>query len=268
MSETLYDPSGRRKAHLANLDINDEMLEDLISCGGTDIVVIADDSGSMNSRVCPGMTRWDELKDTLSLLLDILLAVDHINGFHLYFLNNRKFSNITDKIQYENIFKNKSPNGGTPLKESLVKTFSGEWDAGEAAPTQDVIVLVMTDGCPTDCSFTDLSRLLLERPRNYYMSFLMCTEEDDIVEKYNNTVDPIWGCDVCDDYVSECKEVYKARKIKLTREEWMVKCVLGGKMSKYDDMDEPVNPHKLRCNNLSDFNFPESVRPKKKCVIQ
>eukprot|EP00820_Chromera_velia_P016449 Cvel_26031.t1-p1 / transcript=Cvel_26031.t1 / gene=Cvel_26031 / organism=Chromera_velia_CCMP2878 / gene_product=hypothetical protein / transcript_product=hypothetical protein / location=Cvel_scaffold3032:20366-20951(+) / protein_length=115 / sequence_SO=supercontig / SO=protein_coding / is_pseudo=false len=41
---------------LQELDIPYEMYKDLIECAGTDIVVIADDSGSMRNYAQPGLT--------------------------------------------------------------------------------------------------------------------------------------------------------------------------------------------------------------------
>ena len=65
----------------------------------------------------------------------------------------------------------------------------------------------------------------------------MCTEEDDVVEQYNKSLDRLPGVDITDDYVSEKKEVEKLGN-KLSYYKWMAKAVLGGKMPKYDHMDE------------------------------
>ena len=48
------------------------------------------------------------------------------------------------------------------------------------------------------------------RAKKTYFTFVMCTEEDDVVEGYNKCVDPIWGCDISDDYQSEKKEVRRS----------------------------------------------------------
>eukprot|EP00919_Chromeraceae_sp_WS-2016_P016634 GHVR01039750.1.p1 GENE.GHVR01039750.1~~GHVR01039750.1.p1 ORF type:complete len:245 (+),score=56.77 GHVR01039750.1:32-766(+) len=224
--------------HLAELDIPIEMQRDLIACGGTDIVVIADDSGSMNARAGGGKTRWDELKQTLESLLHLLLAVDHKNGFHICFLNHPKFINIISPEQIINLFESAKPANRTPLKAALESVFRGDWNpCGISNITTDVIVLVMTDGMPSDCSFDGLKVLISRRPRNYFVSFLMCTDEDEIVMKFNRCIDPIPGCDISDDYKSEKNEVKKAGGT-LSYNEWLVKCVLGGKFPKYDRKDE------------------------------
>merc|ERR1712146_376618 len=76
------------------------------------------------------------------------------------------------------------------------------------------------------------------RDRSIYMTFAMCTEEDDVVDAYNKAIDPIWGCDISDDYESEKKEVERHGN-KLSVNKWLAKIVLGGYMPKYDNMDEP-----------------------------
>ena len=84
--------------------------------------------------------------------------------------------------------------------------------------------------------------MLQARSKSVYMSFLMCTHEDEVVEHYNKCVDPIWGCDITDDYVSERKECERNGN-KLSQYKWMAKSVLGGKMGhKYDALDEKKVP--------------------------
>merc|ERR1711998_431787 len=74
--------------------------------------------------------------------------------------------------------------------------------------------------------------------KQVYVSVMMCTEEDDVVDQYNRKVDPIPGVDVLDDYASEKREVEKHRGRKLSLNKYLVKCVLGPKFAKWDNMDE------------------------------
>ena len=55
-----------------------------------EIVVVADDSGSMGAvaNYVTRSTRWTELRDTLQKLAHMLLVVDHTDGFHIQFLND------------------------------------------------------------------------------------------------------------------------------------------------------------------------------------
>eukprot|EP00919_Chromeraceae_sp_WS-2016_P031034 GHVR01073360.1.p1 GENE.GHVR01073360.1~~GHVR01073360.1.p1 ORF type:complete len:244 (+),score=45.23 GHVR01073360.1:46-777(+) len=225
-----------RAYHLSEMDIPLDMQNDLIKCSGTDIVVIADDSGSMKLSAGNKKSRWEELQQTLESLLHVLLAVDHKNGFHLCLLNKPKFVNFMNIDQVNNLFDTTKPHNGTPLMAALESVFRGDWNPG--TPYDDVIVIVMTDGVPSDCTMSDLEKVIRKRPSNYYMSFLMCTNEDAIVDMYNKLIDPIPGCDITDDFHSEAKQCENKRGKKLSYNEWIVKCVLGGKFSKYDKKDE------------------------------
>ena len=121
--------------------------------------------------------------------------------------------------------------GLTPLKANLQLICQGYSEV-------DTLVLVLTDGEPSDCKLPDIQQMLQARAKSVYMSFLMCTNEDGIVGHYNQCVDPIWGCDITDDYVSERKECERKGN-KLSQYMWLAKCVLGGKMGrKYDALDE------------------------------
>ena len=77
-------------------------------------------------------------------------------------------------------------------------------------PEGDTICIVLTDGEPSDCRMPQIQSMLQNRAKNVYMTFCMCTEEDEVVAKYNECVDPVWGCDITDDFKSEQKEVVAA----------------------------------------------------------
>ena len=148
-----------------------------------------------------------------------------------------------------------------PVKEPTLPGHSRE---------TEVILLVMTDGEPSDVTFDGLKGIVQQKVATVYVTFLMCTEEDDVasgavlprrastgsdlagsrsrldacrqtlrqvVGQYNKYLDRIPGVDITDDYMSEKQEV-EALGRKLSYYKWMAKAVLGGKMPKYDHMDE------------------------------
>ena len=223
------------------LDLPEEIVRDLIQLAGTDIVVIADDSGSMNRRAGK-MTRWSELENTLSLLVQLLLTIDHSDGFTLKFLNVDTWFQVTSEEALTTVFAGLGqPHFLTPLCANLREVTDGvSWK--RHSPTSncegDTICLVLTDGEPSDGPFSEVTNILKAKAANVFVTFLMCTDEDDVVTKYNRVVDPIPGCDISDDYASEKKEVESAGN-KLNRNKWLAKCVLGGKLPKYDKMDSP-----------------------------
>ena len=56
----------------------------------------------------------------------------------------------------------------------------------------------------------------------------LVTNDNAVVEKYNQCVGPIPGVDITDDYVSERKECER-KGYQLSQYKWLAKCVLGSK---------------------------------------
>ena len=127
--------------------------------------------------------------------------------------------------------------GTTPLGARLAPLLDGSWHPKGHGAETDLILIVMTDGSPSDVDFGGLTRLVAGKKANVYVTFMMCTEDDDVVGAYNRHLDRIPGVDITDDYVSEKREV-EAHGKRLSYYKWMAKAVLGGKMPKYDHMDE------------------------------
>lgn len=220
----------------AELDMPPEYVEDLLRLVGTDIVVIADDSGSMNSvsdNLAGGpKTRWQELQQTLRLLATMLLVIQHTDGFWLKFLNDAEWYEITSTAQLEEIFAGKPrARGKTPLLGNLAPVIEGF-----GRDDRDTLLLILTDGEPSDCEFDELSHLIKSKPDDVFCSFAMCTDEADVVELYNKVVDPIFGCDITDDYAAECREAKRVGNA-LSPFQWLAKMLLV-KYDKYDALDE------------------------------
>lgn len=234
---------GDRVRHMQEqLDLPEDIVRDLLSVAGVDIVVIADDSGSMNqvadhANTSNPKTRWEELQETLVKLAHLLLVVDHSDGFHVQFLNDPTWHEIHSKEHVETLFYGRQARGRTPLGARLQPVLDGSWHPKGHRVETELIVLAMTDGEPSDVSFDGLRQLVASKKPSVFVTFLMCTEDDDDVEAYNKYVDHIPGVDITDDYVSEQREV-EAHGKRLSYYKWMAKAVLGGKMPKYDQLDE------------------------------
>jgi len=215
------------------LDLTDELATDLVSWAGTEVVVIADDSGSMRNVAdsARAVSRWDELKRSLFALLDVLLVVDDGGGFELRFLNHGGANDIHRHEDLEAVFTWAEAAGRTPLCARLREYLN------PARLESDRLVLVMTDGEPSDGSFNELKNIVRGKHKQVFCSFMMCTDDDSVVEQYEKSVDRIPGVDVHDDFRSEQDQVKKRGK-KLTLNTYLVKCVLGAKFAKYDKMDE------------------------------
>ena len=108
---------GDRVRHMQDeLDLPEDVVRDLLSIAGTDIVVVADDSGSMNQIADPTntmnpKTRWEELRETLIKLAHLLLVVDHSDGFHVQFLNDPTWHEIHSKQHVETLFYGRQARG-------------------------------------------------------------------------------------------------------------------------------------------------------------
>ena len=238
-SDVNLDLGGKVENMQNELDVPEMIVRDLLSVAGADIVVIADDSGSMGAvaNYVTRSTRWTELKDTLQKLAHMLLVVDHSDGFHIQFLNDPTWHEIRSSQQVETLFQGRPPKGRTPLAERLRPLLNGSWHPKGHGAETDLLLLIMTDGEPSDCAFQELRQMVKAKHSSVYCTFMMCTEEDDVVERYNKSLDRIPGVDITDDYLSEKKEVERLGN-RLNYYTWMAKAVLGGKMPKYDHMDE------------------------------
>ena len=149
----------------------------------------------------------------------------------------RRWHEIHSKQHVETLFYGRQARGRTPLGARLRPLLSGQWHPKGHSNETELIVLVMTDGEPSDVTFDGLRQMVGSKKPSVFVTFLMCTEDDDVVEAYNRHVDRLPGVDITDDYVSEKREV-EAHGKRLSYYKWMAKAVLGGKMPKYDHMDE------------------------------
>jgi len=181
------------------LDLDKDMVTDLVKWAGTEVVVIADDSGSMRQVADPARraTRWDELKERLSQLLEILLLIDDGGGFELRFLNHGGSTMVRSQADLAGCWLWASPGGTTPLGKILSEYLNPPY------LENDRLVMIMTDGEPSDVTFEQLRQSIAKKGKRVYVSVMMCTEDDDVVEKYDKKIDPIPGVDVLDDYFSE-----------------------------------------------------------------
>ena len=133
------------------LELEEELCRDLVSWAGTEVIVIADDSGSMSAvaDVQRYTTRWEELRMRLGQLLDILLLVDDGGGFELRFLNQGAAMMIHSQEQLNDVFAWATPGGGTPLGRILREY------TNPAQLESDRLIMVMTDGIPSDVNFEE-----------------------------------------------------------------------------------------------------------------
>ncbi|KAI9335958.1 hypothetical protein BDR26DRAFT_865435 [Obelidium mucronatum] len=223
-----------------------------------DIVIIADDSGSMQSRSTLGLnandpfartiTRWDELKETVSVAAEIGAVLDE-DGVDVYFLNRPPVRGITGPSNELNAAFANPPMGYTPIARVLRQVLR-EKGIGIGDACKKKLILIATDGQPTtDQGVIDkqglYNVLVHERgpnPRdgNVIVVFLACTDDENEVG-YLNEWDKVIPCvDVVDDYYSERREILAVQGtgFPFSKGDWVCKMLLGAIDPEIDALDE------------------------------
>ena len=167
--------------------INDTFHMDLMSLAGYDVVMVLDDSGSMQSRVDgTSKTRWDELKEVAKIALSIGVALDP-DGIDIIFLNRPGADRVQDPKLVEDLFR-KPPSGTTPLTKACKDAFSRK------TPGKPMICLIATDGAPNNLkAFTETLRT---RDPQIFLGILACSDNDRDVGYLNKLDKELDHCDV------------------------------------------------------------------------
>jgi hypothetical protein len=211
-------------------------------------VWVIDNSGSMNAddghRIIPqsskndlkfvSCTRWAEIKDTveyhsqLSMLRNaptVFRLLNHpgVNvGTQQFVIAEKSYcspsESIVDVQNASHIMNRVRPSGATPLIDRLIEIHDA---VTEITPQlvnsgQKVALIIATDGLPTiggrhnstvRNQFVETLRMFEGLP--VWMVIRLCTDEDDVVEFYNELDEQLeLSLEVLDDFVGEAKEVY------------------------------------------------------------
>ena len=175
-----------------------------------EIIVLCDDSGSMNMHVDgTNRTRWDELCYIVKLVIEIG-TIFNPNGVDVYFLNREKTCGITDLKQIDHLFSY-PPTGYTPLVRKLREVLQ----FAEARPDKEkkVLIFIATNGAPTDDRGNpDQKRFkqVMKHERNAettHVMFLLCTDESDYIDYLTRFKRTMRNVDICDDYETEKKKM-------------------------------------------------------------
>ena len=187
------DQDARINAFMDKYGIDAQYESAIRNLADYEIVVIADDSGSMLGRMgTQSHTKWVELKRLLITVAKIATIFDS-NGFDLVFLNRASQKSVQNSDLIDTYFRDE-PDGGTPLLRRLDEVMSSYRRKLEE---RKLLVFVATDGEPSDGNMVNWFEtkftsdpLLRERVA---VSFVMCTEEERVLKVYNETIDEIKG---------------------------------------------------------------------------
>ena len=132
-----------RKAVLEKYNIKGIFEKNLFKLEEFKIVCICDDSTSMRETLNKGQTKWDELKQSIEIVLDIGSAYNV--DCDVLFLNRPGFRSVKHISQLSQQFS-RPPEGRTPL----TKCFQLALEINrQVLKERKLLVLIFTDGCPT-----------------------------------------------------------------------------------------------------------------------
>lgn len=248
---------------------------------GFDIVMILDDSSSMRTPIIdrdqndqlspfhPLPTRWDELKQIASIVIDLAATVDP-DGVDVYFLNRQPLLRVTDASQLSETF-GRPPHGPSPLTRVLQYVLDLKRNA---IHDRKLLILIATDGIPTDdLGQNDLDGL--ERVLRYqrfpsidrmFVTFLACTNDLKAVAYLNRFDRDIPYVDVVDDYQSERAEIIavQGKNFPFTYGDYVVKLLMGSIDQWYDNLDERKVKQPKETSSLK---TDQSTKRRKSCTI-
>ncbi|CAE7575860.1 unnamed protein product [Symbiodinium sp. CCMP2592] len=246
--EAAEDRLTRLQSILDTFEVTIAEANDLVVLEDYEIVLILDDSGSMNMSALPAgqrslldakISRWDELRQTVMLLVDLACCFDK-SGLDIFFLNRGKLQGVTGSTDQRLVssFEAKAA-GTTPLTETLSLV------AREVAGERPVLLMIFTDGEPNGGSKVfeaELTKLVTKKSTQgtFKVQIMACTDDEDAVGYLNRIDKDFDSVDVTDDYYSEKQEVLvKAkRREAFTRGDWLLKAMLGPISTKFDGWDE------------------------------
>ncbi|KAL0215039.1 hypothetical protein P9112_007223 [Eukaryota sp. TZLM1-RC] len=245
----ILSPHERFLKLVRDYEISEPMAMHLRQLEGFDIVLIGDDSGSMNTPVAPThssapfRTRWDELKSQVSVIAQLATTLDS-DGIDVYFLNSSGMNNVTSPHQVEVLF-NRRPSGVTPLTKVFNQVVADKHDVLTGTEAcKKLLVIVITDGQPSDeyghSDINSFKRALKNKPDNVFVSIVACTDDDRTMSYLNHWDDTINNLDVVDDYVSERQEIRQAQGsgFGFTYGDYIVKILCGSIVKELDELDK------------------------------
>jgi hypothetical protein len=219
-----------------------------------DLIVIADDSGSMNTKDAGDkgdMSRWSELGATLKLIVSLGCCFDE-DGIDIYFLNREKITQVKSADDERLIAAlEKDPRGTTPLTKTLAHVVRDREDAVKATPAlaeKPVLLLLFTDGVPDGNprgsangaqKFGETLRGVLQgntTQLKFHCQLFACTGQEKDIAWARKLDDDLKELDMCDDYITEKRYMDKTEAYtKFTRGDWCMKAMLGAIDPTFDD---------------------------------
>ena len=240
---------------------------------GYEICIICDDSGSMTNLTTqpndPFMkveSRWQEAQKSLKIVTDISSIFDP-DGIDIYYLNRNPILKVgtAEELNFYPQF-NVTPNGSTPLGETIQRVLT---EKAKIISERKMLLIIFTDGEPNNMQLFK-SVLANRKPiDNIFVTIVACTDDDKAVGYLNGLDKQIRNLDVCDDYLSEMKEIKRVQGqgFNFTFGDYITKILLGSIDGTIDLLDEK----KINQNALNDplIKTSSQLKQQKKsgCII-
>ena len=167
-------------------EISDYFASRLRSLERFDIVLLCDDSGSMRTPVsvpsafAPAVTRWDELKYSVTVLSSIATCMDD-DGIDIHFLNRAPMYGVRDPSTIGPAFE-APPAGFTPIASALSQILQRRAGLNPQGDNKQLLIVIFTDGEPTDdrgaVNIAQLEQVLNTRQSHVFTTFVACTDDD------------------------------------------------------------------------------------------
>jgi hypothetical protein len=215
-----------------------------------EIVLLCDDSTSMTRAIYEAgsnkqTTRWLELKKLAAVVIEFVTAINP-KGLDIYFLNRGTLANVVDMSGLQNTF-NDLPSGSTPLIKTLRKIYREKANLPDG---RQLLIVVVTDGEPSDGGLDDLYRVLYNKPSNVHVSLAECTDNEEEMVYLDDWDGRIPNFDNTDDYREELARVKIAQgpQFKFDYTDYVIKILLATFVRKYYNLDQRrVNVQKNGC---------------------
>jgi len=230
--------------------------------GRCKIVLLADDSGSMESEIKEPngkvTTRWQELK-TLAAKLVELITVTNEDGLDIYFLNRGQMFGVKDLFKLADIFS-AQPSGGTPLGQRIEQIRT---DNNAILNRKELLILTITDGHPTDRgnfedskTYFEESLQIVTKGGRVHVSICECTDRPEDMDYLDELDGKITNFDNTDDYREVLQKIRQkyGPNFKFDYNDYMIKIVLATFYRDYYNLDQPTRVA-YNYNNYASSNY-------------
>ncbi|AYV83947.1 MAG: hypothetical protein Hyperionvirus14_36 [Hyperionvirus sp.] len=231
------------KQYELKADVAEQLKQVLSKC---EVVLLCDDSSSMGNAIAEEntdpfapkrSTRWLELKRLASKIIEFVTAIN-AEGLDIHFLNRTPILNVTTTTGLQNVF-NIAPDGDTPLIGALWNLYR---DKASKKRQKELLIIVITDGEPTDASRQDLYNTLIEITKDgiTHVSFAECTDQSDDMEYLDAWDGLIRNFDNTDDYREELARVKNIQgfTFKFDYNDYVIKILLATFVRWYFNLDQ------------------------------